>query len=243
MSRSGCSTLLNIALFLLLLALILWLLPDIRARLSPTEAARRTLGQQVEDLFHPTPTIRPSPATIVREVRSLARLETVVYTVEKVITAETGQGALAFLLGDKLLFVAHGRVIAGVDLGKIGEADITVTPDDRVIVVLPPPEVFVYTLDNEKSYVYDRRTGLFGLNPNLETVARQAAEREILNAALADGILETAERNAQAYLDRFIRGFGFREVIFLQATPAAEAPESSPEIVQPITVVPVTPTP
>lgn len=239
MSRSGCSTLVNVLLFLVLLGLIIWLFPDIRARLSPTEAARRTLGEQVENLLHPTPTIRPSPATIVKEVQSLARLETVVYTVEKVITAETGQGALAFLLGDKLLFVAHGKVIAGVDLGKVRETDVTVTADDRVILVLPPPEVFVATLDNEKSYVYDRRTGLFGLNPDLETAARQAAEREILNAALADGILETAERNAQAYLDRFIRGFGFREVVFLRATPAPEPAVT----IQPVTVVPAVPTP
>ncbi len=199
MSRSGLSTLVNVLLFLLLIGLIIWLFPDIRARLNPTEAARRALGQQVENLLHPTPTIRPSPATIVKEVRSLARLETVVYTVEKVITAETGQGALAFLLGDKLLFVAHGRVIAGVDLEKVRETDITVTGDDRVILVLPPAEIFETVLDNEKSYVYDRRTGLFGLNPDLETAARQAAEQEIRNAALADGILEIAERNAQAY--------------------------------------------
>ncbi|MCS7283915.1 MAG: DUF4230 domain-containing protein [Anaerolineae bacterium] len=239
MSRSGCSTLINILLLLLLIGLIIWLFPDIRARLSPTEAARRTLGQEVESLLHPTPTIRPSPATIIKEVRSLARLETVVYTVEKVITAETGQGALAFLLGDKLLFVAHGRVIAGVDLEKVRETDVTVTADDRVILVLPPPEIFETVLDNEKSYVYDRRTGLFGLNPDLETAARQAAEQEIRNAALADGILETAERNAQAYLDRLIRGFGFREVVFLRATPVA-TPATS---VQPVTVVPAVPTP
>jgi len=39
-----------------------------------------------------------------------------VYTVEKLITAETNQGVLASLFGDRLLFVAHGYVIAGIDM-------------------------------------------------------------------------------------------------------------------------------
>jgi len=87
--------------------------------LSPLNEANDQLKTQVSNLLNPTPTILPDPITIITEVRSLARLETIEYTVEKVITAEIGQGQLAFLFGDKLLFVAHGRVIAGIDLEKL----------------------------------------------------------------------------------------------------------------------------
>jgi hypothetical protein len=236
-SRSGCTTAVIGLLLLAIIALVVWLAPDIRACLNPLGEARETLEREVGELFHPTPTIRPSPATIVREVRSLSRLETVVYTVEKVITAESGQGALAFLFGDKLLLVAHGQVIAGVDLGKVQERDVTVTADDQVVLTLPPAEVFVVRLDNEKTFVYDRETGLFGMKPDLETAARQAAEQEILRAALADGILKTADRNARSFLEGFIRGFGFQEVVFIQATPAPPPPTLS------VTVIPLTPTP
>ncbi|MCS7178437.1 MAG: DUF4230 domain-containing protein [Anaerolineae bacterium] len=237
-SRGPQSMLAVIALLLaalLLIVVVVFLVPEIRARLNPLEQARETLEREVGELLHPTPTIRPSPATIIREVQSLSRLETVVYTVEKIITAESGQGALAFLFGDKLLLVAHGQVIAGVDLSKVREGDVTVTPDDRVMLTLPPAEVFVVRLDSEKTYVYDRETGLFGMKPDLETAARQAAEQEILKAALADGILDTADRNARSFLEGFIRGFGFREVVFIQATPAAST--------LPVTVVPLTPSP
>lgn len=236
-SRSGCATAVIVLLLIALVALVIWLAPDIRARLSPLGEARETLEREVGELLHPTPTIRPSPATIVREIQSLSRLETVVYTVEKVITAESGQGALAFLFGDKLLLVAHGQVIAGVDLGKVQEGDVTVTADDQVVLTLPPAEVFVVRLDNEKTFVYDRETGVFGMKPDLETAARQAAEQEILRAALADGILETADRNARSFLEGFIKGFGFREVVFVRATPAPPPPTL------PVTVVPLTPTP
>lgn len=236
-SRSGCATAVIVLLLIALIALVIWLAPDIRTRLSPLGEARETLEREVGELLHPTPTIRPSPTTIVREIQSLSRLETVVYTVEKVITAESGQGALAFLFGDKLLLVAHGQVIAGVDLGKVQEGDVTVTADDRVVLTLPPAEVFVVRLDNEKTFVYDRDTGVFGMKPDLETAARQAAEQEILQAALTDGILETADRNARSFLEGFIKGFGFQEVVFIQATPAPPPPTL------PVTVVPLTPTP
>ncbi len=56
------------------------------------------LATQVQQLMHPTPTVYADPVTVVREVRTLSRLETAQYTVEKVITAETGPGALAALL-------------------------------------------------------------------------------------------------------------------------------------------------
>ncbi len=190
---------------------------------QPFQRAEDLLRKQLQELSHPTPTVLPDPITIVHEVRSLSRLETVAYSVEKIITAESGQGPLAFLIGDRLLLVAHGQVIAGVDLAKIPDDGIRVADDGSVVVVLPPAEVFVATLDNHKSYVYDRDTGVIGLNPALETAARQAAEEEIRKAALEDGILELAEQNARMYVRGLVVGLGFREVIFALPTPTPAA--------------------
>lgn len=178
------------------------------------------VATQVQEIFHPTPTIYPDPVTVILQVRSLARLETAQYTIEKVITAETGQGAFGPLFGDRLLFVAHGEVIAGVDLSRVQESDLTVTPDGRVIMILPAAEVFIATLDNEKSYVYDRQTGLLTKGEqNLETLARQTAEAEIERAALEDGILNLAQSNAQTFVERLLRSLKFTDVTILQATP------------------------
>jgi hypothetical protein len=178
------------------------------------------IATDVQSFLHPTPTIYPDPVTVVLQVRSLARLETAQYTVEKVITAETGQGTLAPLFGDRLLFVAHGEVIAGVDLSRVAEHDVIVSPDGRVTLILPAAEIFVSTLDNEKSYVYDRQTGLFTQGDiNLETQARQVAEDEIRRAALEDGILNLAQSNAETFIDRLLRSLRFTDVGLLQATP------------------------
>ena len=76
--------------------------------LAPITDTTNTLRTQVAKVLHPTPTILPDPVTIINEVRSLARLETIQYSVEKIITAETGQEVFGPLFGDRLLFVAHG---------------------------------------------------------------------------------------------------------------------------------------
>jgi len=220
----------TLILLLILVALIVGgvVLVDALQRLTqPLEDAERALEEQFDEIVNPTPTIIPDPVTIVHEVRTLSRLETASYSVEKVITAESGQGPFAFLFGDRLILVAHGQVIAGVDLAKMGDDDIVVTEDGTVIVTLPPPEVLVVKLDNQKSYIYDRDTGLVGVNPALETAARQAAEEEILNVALEDGILEMAGHNAELYVLRLILALGFSDVKFV-TEPLTPVPTATP---------------
>jgi hypothetical protein len=91
---------------------------------------------------------------------------------------------------------------------------------ETVYITLPASEIFVATLNNDETYVYDRQTGVLGQQIDLETLARQEAEAEILDAALEDGILDLAQDNAERYVEGLMRGLGFAEVIFTQATPA-----------------------
>lgn len=192
---------------------------SINNTLNPLRYANSTLGTQVSELLHPTPTILPDPVTIINEVQALSRLETIRYTIEKVITAETNQGALALFFGDRLLFVAHGYVIAGIDMGKVRSEDLWLE-GGTLNVRLPASEVLVSTLDNDKSYVYDRQTGFFTkVDPALETQARQVAEQEILNAALDDGILAQATTNAQTYLRWFFETLGYKQISFVPPMP------------------------
>ncbi len=184
--------------------------------ISPFRESNAALQTQVSELMNPTPTIIPDPVTYINEIRALARLETIQYSIEKVITAEIGQGSFSFLFGDKLLFVAHGTVIAGIDMEKFQPGDLQVV-NGTLNVRLPKAEVFVATLDNNKSYVYDRETGLLTQGvQDLETLARQSAEQEILKAALEDGILEQAQNNAELFLYKFFQSLGYNLVTFVK---------------------------
>ncbi len=191
---------------------------DIEARtVGPIQQINHEMATRVARILEPTPTIIPDPVSIIHEVRSLARLETIQYSVEKVIRADSGREDLKTLFGDRLLFVAHGEVIAGVDLGKLKVEDV-ILDGDVVSIRLPETEVLVYRLDNDKSYVYDRQTGLL-IRPDtqLETLARQVAEDEIYKTAVDDGILTQAKLNAENFIDRLIRSLGYEEVIFINS--------------------------
>ncbi|MBP9041732.1 MAG: DUF4230 domain-containing protein [Anaerolineaceae bacterium] len=192
---------------------------NISNAINPLKQANDVVSTQINELLNPTPTIIPDPVTIIHEVRSLARLETIQYSVEKVIAAETGEGAFAFLFEDRLLLVAHGTVIAGIDMEKLESKDMWL--EGGVLNVrLPQAEVFVATLDNDKTYVYERDTGILRLpSVDLETLARQSAEEEIRAAAIEDGILEVARQNAEAYLSRFFRSLGYADVNFVGDLP------------------------
>ena len=97
---------------------------------------------------------------------------------------------------------------------KIGPGQLRLE-NGVLYVTLPPAEIFVATLDNQKSYVYDRETGFLNQGvQDLETLARQTAEDEIRKAALEDGILQQAQTNAENYLFRFFQALGYDNVIF-----------------------------
>ncbi len=179
--------------------------------------ANQVLQTQVAQIRNPTPTVIVDPVTYINDVRTLARLETIQYSLEQVVTCEVNQdGPLSVFLGDKVLFVGHGLVIAGIDMEKIQPSDLRLG-GDILYVRLPPAEIFVATLDNDKSYVYDRETGPFAsTDVSLETNCRQAAEDKIRQSVLEDGILIQAQANAENYLFKFFTSLGYRTIQFEQ---------------------------
>ena len=151
--------------------------------------------------------------TVVRQIRGLQRLESVSYTMDKIVSGERENPILPQILaGDRLLLVVHGEAIAGVDLSKVKPSDVSVR-GDTVRVHLPAAEIFTTNLDNAKTKVYSRDTGLFSsADPNLEGEVRAEAERQLRNAALDDGILKTADANARQTVSNILKSLGFAKV-------------------------------
>lgn len=219
----GLSTVLLVVIILVVGAIGYVAIDTLLSFTRPIQSVPRELEETLRDAVNATPTLTVDPVTVVLEIRSLARLETAAYTVEKVVTAESGEGPLGFLFRDELLLVAHGEVIAGIDLSKMPEDDIMVSGDE-VFVTLPAAEIFVSTLDNDQTYVYDRQTAVLGQQVDLETLARQEAEQRITEAALEDGILEKAQENGEVYVRGLLATLGFEQVTFITATPMPASP-------------------
>ncbi|HSW96379.1 MAG TPA: DUF4230 domain-containing protein [Candidatus Saccharimonadales bacterium] len=158
--------------------------------------------------------LNTNQAAVIKEMRSLQRLETASFTIEKVIDGgTTGNNAFTqFLFGDKILLIAHGQVIAGFDLSQISQNDIKID-GKNLIVKLPQPQILTATLDNTQTRVYDRQKGLLAPeDKDLESKAREAAEKSIRDAACKGGILQQAADNARKQLTALFSSLGFSSV-------------------------------
>src|SRR5277367_2277617 len=160
-----------------------------------------------------TLTIDVSQPTVVDRIQRLQRLETVIYTMDKVVTGAKESPIFPdFLAGDRLLMLVHGEVVAGIDFSDLKPGDVRVD-GKKVHIHLPAPQIFRARLDSAKTRVYSRQTGLLvSTDPNLETQVRQQAEQQLQGAAMADGILRTAQQNAISTIRSLLQGLGFESI-------------------------------
>jgi hypothetical protein len=156
-----------------------------------------------------------SQPTVVNRIQGLQRLETVVYTMDKVVSGAKENPIFPdFLAGDRLLLLVHGEVVAGIDFSSLKPGNVKVE-GKQIHLYLPAAQVFDTRLDSARTRVYSRQTGLLvPTDPNLESQVRQEAERQLLEAALADGILRTAQQNASQTITSLLQGLGFEKIDF-----------------------------
>lgn len=178
--------------------------------------AKRTV---VNEIFTPQEKVIDITA-LVTQVRELNRLETASMHVMHVGKIKQSYKLVPnAIAGDELTFLAEGDVIAGLDLALLKKEDIWRSPDGTVNVRLPPAQVLVTRVDNAKSRVLTRRTGVLRRQDvDLETRARQYAETNIRSEALKRGVLKLAADNGEKKLADFLHALGFEKVRFVGAS-------------------------
>ena len=153
---------------------------------------------------------------VVEGVRELDQLATVRWTESVPVTRQSGGDVLERLFsGEEVLVIATGEVEAGVDLSEVGKDDVRVE-DDTVTMRLPEPEILSASLDEEKTRVYDRDFSPLNVRPDDDLVeeARARAIEKVEKTARENGILQTAEANAEDSIRAFVATLGFKEVRF-----------------------------
>lgn len=186
---------------------------------------------------------------VVSRIQKLNRLETVAYNVDTVITSEK-QGTWYRLWqdGQKGLFIARGRVVAGVDLSKLGDEMVQVTePSEKqlseavqqaaaagnndapitilpnIMVTLPPSEVFSVYLDDIQ--VYDWQAGVLGMrevDPEILKQAQLTAKREVLERACQGDVMTQAEENAKTQVQQLFALTGANVTVMSQGAGACQ---------------------
>jgi hypothetical protein len=127
------------------------------------------------------------------------------------LTTPTPSGAPG---GERILLVVHGESVAGIDMAMLRPEDVRIDAATRSIhVTLPPAQLFATTLDDQRTRVVVRSTGLpvpTGQALGPETRAR--AQDQLQQTAQAEGILDAARRNARATVTALLSSLGFEQV-------------------------------
>lgn len=162
-------------------------------------------------------TFDTSVPAVVQRIQHLNRLETVVYALDTIVEGSKSSAVLPDLLaGDRILLVVHGQAIGGIDLSQLKPEDVRITENKgtrSIHVTLPASQLFLTSIDNQHTRVYARSTGiLVPVDQNLESETRAKAEQQLQQAALADGILDAARKNARATVTTLLYSLGFQQV-------------------------------
>jgi Protein of unknown function (DUF4230) len=179
------------------------------------DSGRTLLSHMWSTVTGRTLTMDVAQPTVVDRIQRLQRLETVVYTMDKLVTGAKENSLFPdFLAGDRLLMMVHGEVIAGIDFSNLKPDDVRVN-GKQIRLRLPVSQIFLTRIDSTKTRVYSRQTGLLvSTDPNLETQVRQEGEHQLQGAALADGILRTAQQNGVLTITSLLQGLGFEKIDF-----------------------------
>lgn len=159
--------------------------------------------------------VAPTPDVLLA-IKSLARLETQSYHLERVVDLSDHETHVFGLVQakDAILLVAVGDVVAGIDLDRVTAEDVSTDWTARTATLhLPAPTVFSATLDEKATRVYSRSTDLLAVrHEDLEDRARADAVRSMEKAAVDQGILDHARTDAEKALTALLRSLGFSEV-------------------------------
>src|SRR5579863_4975860 len=114
-------------------------------------SGRALLGRVFSAVTGRTLRIDVSQPTVVDRIQRLQRLETVVYTMDKLVTgAKENPFFPDFLAGDRLLMMVHGEVVAGIDFSNLKPGDVKVD-GKQIHLHLPMSQVFRTRIDSAKT--------------------------------------------------------------------------------------------
>ncbi|MFE5211377.1 DUF4230 domain-containing protein [Streptomyces sp. NPDC056600] len=163
---------------------------------------------------------RSGPA-LLESVQDISRYDAATGNFQVVVDLEKDTKFLPDAVrGSRTLYVGAGTVDAYVDLGRVGDKDVTVNEDRTVATLhLPHAQLGKPSLDPDRSYavskqrgVLDRLGDLFSDNPNSEQAVQKLAVRHIGEAADESGLTKRAEENTTGMLEGLLHSLGFEKV-------------------------------
>ncbi|MDQ0076776.1 DUF4230 domain-containing protein [Arthrobacter oryzae] len=170
--------------------------------------------------YNPFSQASSSQTVLLKSVKDMSQLHSVVGTFELVIEDEENVGGIPdFIAGRRTLFVAVGTVNAFVDLTGLTEQDLTLSPDGKAVELrLPEPQLDKPNIDHDQSREYSQERGLADRIVDVFEAPQQAklyqlAETQMATAAEQSELKDRAAKNTRATLTGLFGSLGY-EVTF-----------------------------
>ncbi|MFI1733173.1 DUF4230 domain-containing protein [Streptomyces acidicola] len=174
----------------------------------------------LKDVFGEETHDRSGPA-LLKSIQDISRYDAATGNFQVVVDLEKDAKYLPDAIrGTRTLYVGAGTVDAYVDLGKVGENDVTVNEDRTAATLhLPHAALGKPALDPDRSYAVSKQRGLldrigdlFSDNPNSEQAVQKLASQHIGEAARESRLTARAESNTTGMLEGLLRSLGFEDV-------------------------------
>ncbi|MGW3668462.1 DUF4230 domain-containing protein [Streptomyces sp. NPDC005141] len=181
-------------------------------RLAVLPGLRDVFGTETHDRSGPT---------LLKSIQDMSRYDAASGNFQVVVDLEKDAKYLPDAIrGTRTLYVGAGTVDAYVDLGHLGEKDVTVDKDRTSATLhLPHAALGKPALDPDHSYAVSKQRGLldrigdiFSGNPNDERAVQRLAAKHIGAAAKDSRLTARAEENTTGMLQGLLRSLGFKEV-------------------------------
>lgn len=145
-------------------------------------------------------------------LQKMSELATAEYVVTKIIKANDNK--TWYKPGDrKILMSCKASLVAGVDLSKISEKDVSIEGDNITLTIPHAKLIYIDIKPEDVKTVYED-VSMFRTNfssQEKDALASQA-EKQIKESADSLGIFVTAETNATIFINNFLKKEGFQNI-------------------------------
>jgi hypothetical protein len=174
-----------------------------------------------------TSTIDRSAPVILHKLRDVSTYDAASGTFSVTVDQEKDVKFMPQIIaGERVIYSGDGTVDASVDLGKLDATNVQRDAGGTLVVTLPHARLQTAQLDPERSHVMNRDRGLinrvvgaFEDNPTSERALERAAVKKIDRAAAKTQLVERAERNTEALIQRIARAAGVDDEIDVRFGP------------------------
>ncbi|MEP6597427.1 MAG: DUF4230 domain-containing protein [Ginsengibacter sp.] len=145
-------------------------------------------------------------------LQKMSDLATAEYVVTKIIKANDNK--TWYKAGDrKILMSCKAALVAGIDMSKISEKDISIN-GDKIYLTLPHARLLYINIKPEDIKTEYEDVSMFRTkfsSQERDELASQA-ENQIKESADSMGIFVTAETNATLFINNFLKKEGFQNI-------------------------------